>query len=202
VAIFAMAHDKDTFAFRASLATGYVSLALLGVCLGLGPARLIAGKRSPVSTDLRRDLGIWSALLGLAHVVTGLNVHMGGQMWKYFIDPARMPRILPRMDAFGLVNWTGLAATIVLLVLLSISNDAALRRLGAHRWKQVQRWNYVAAILIVLHGAAFALMDHRSKTFLLGFAVIVAATAALQLAGVREYRRTSAARRNAAMNET
>ena len=59
-----------------------------------------------------------------------------------------------------------------------------------------------AAILIVLHGAAYGLMDHRSKVFLVAFATVVIVTATAQFAGVRESRRTLAARRGAATSET
>src|SRR5688572_18251144 len=60
--------------FRVSMATAYVSLTLLAATLVTGPLNVLRRRPNPVSTDLRRDLGIWSALLGLGHVATGLMV--------------------------------------------------------------------------------------------------------------------------------
>src|SRR5678815_1114604 len=69
--------------FRLSMATGYTSVVLIGWALLIGPWRVRRGRAAPVSTDLRRDVGIWGALFGLAHVATGLFVHMGDPL-KYF----------------------------------------------------------------------------------------------------------------------
>ena len=144
-----------------------------------------------VYADLRRDVGIWSALLALAHVATGLAVHMNGQVWRYFFVPREGGGLIPlRLDAFGLANHTGLAATIILALLLAISNDRALRGLGTRRWKSVQRLNYLAAALIVLHGAAYVYMDKRAIGFIVFFLVLVTIAGALQLAGIRHLRAT------------
>jgi sulfoxide reductase heme-binding subunit YedZ len=40
------------------MATAYVSLALLAATLVTGPINLLRRRPNPVSTDLRRDLGI------------------------------------------------------------------------------------------------------------------------------------------------
>src|SRR3954470_9773662 len=69
--------------YRLSMATGYTSVALIGWALLIGPWRVRRGRSAPVSTDLRRDVGIWGASFGLAHVATGLFVHMGDPL-KYF----------------------------------------------------------------------------------------------------------------------
>lgn len=191
VVVAAVARDKPSIAFRLSLGTGYASLLLLAASLALGPLRILAGRRSPPSSDLRRDVGVWAAIFAIAHVVTGLQVHMGGAIWKYFLDPRHAPgRLLPRLDGFGLANHTGLVATLVLVALVAISNDAALRRLGVTRWKAIQRWNYAGAVLVLLHGFAYIALDRRSPGFVITFAVIVAATGLLQLAGVRHVRRS------------
>src|SRR5919199_1483700 len=64
---------------RLSIATGYVALALLALTLAVGPVRALTRRRLPLSIDLRRDVGICTAILGLAHVVLGLQVHFGGR---------------------------------------------------------------------------------------------------------------------------
>lgn len=183
--VFALATDKDSWAFRASMATAYSSVVLMAWALAIGPWRVMRGGAGVTSIDLRRDVGIWSAALAIAHVVTGLKVHMGGDMLRYFIyRPPDADHALPiRLDPFGITNWTGLAATMVLVFLVLISNDRSLRNLGASRWKRLQRLTYVAAVLTALHGVVFQLMDRRAMPFIAVFLALSIAVLALQLRG-------------------
>src|SRR5689334_7825961 len=120
--------------FRLSMATGYTSIVLIGWALLIGPWRVLRGRSAPVSTDLRRDVGIWGGLFGLAHVATGLFVHLRDPLKYFFYRDAK--HALPvRYDLFGFANWSGLAATLLLVLLLVISNDLSLRALGSRRWK-------------------------------------------------------------------
>src|SRR5947208_745094 len=57
--------------YRLSMATGYASVALIAWAMLIGPWRVRGGRTAPVSTDLRRDAGIWGGLFGVAHVITG-----------------------------------------------------------------------------------------------------------------------------------
>ena len=191
--VFRLATDKNSLAFKWSMATGYASVALIGSALLLGPWWLSRSRRSPVSTDVRRDLGLWGAAFALLHVATGLQVHMGGDMLNYFFYRSRDgSHSLPvRLDPFGVTNWTGLAATLLLVFLVAISNDRALRGLGARRWKRWQRSTYIAAVLIALHGVVFQLMDRRAAPFIAALVMAIAVVLAFQLYGRR---RTAALR--------
>jgi methionine sulfoxide reductase heme-binding subunit len=191
VVVFALSNDKPSWSFRASMAAGYASTALLAWALALGPWRTVRGVITPTSLDLRRDIGIWSGLLAIAHVVTGLQVHMRGDMLRYFVfRPEDGDHRIPiRTDPFGVTNWTGLAATVLFLFLLAISNNIALRELGAKRWKRWQRWTYVAAILTLLHGIAFQLMDRRSPIFIAALAGIALTVIILHVTGRRFFPR-------------
>src|SRR5258708_1253846 len=60
---------------RASFATAYPALALLAATLLVGPWNLIRKQRNPVSSDFRRDLGIWAGILSVVHAATGQFVH-------------------------------------------------------------------------------------------------------------------------------
>ena len=75
--------------FRLSMATAYTGMLLLGGTLVLGALKVLRGESSPVSTDWRRDTGIWAALFGLAHVVIGLQVQRLAEM---FFGARAMPR--------------------------------------------------------------------------------------------------------------
>ena len=176
--------------YRWSMATAYVGLALLAVTLSLGAWQLLSGGRAPVSSDLRRDFGIWTALVSLAHVVVGLQVHMSSMVFYFFVRNGS-GHWVPRIDAFGLSNWAGLVATLVLLVLLALSNDWSLRRLGRARWKALQRTAYAGAVLVVLHGAVYQLLERRPVAWVLVFALTVVAVAAVQGLGFRRYRAAS-----------
>ena len=190
--IFYWVYRPDSLIWWSSMSTAYASLVLLAVTLSLGPLNRLRGLPNPASTYLRRDIGIWAGALGIAHVVFGLQVHMVGKMHLYFVNPDR--RFPFRLDAFGLANHMGLAATVVLALLLALSNDRSLRALGGRRWKSLQRWNYAGAILTVLHGALYQVLEKRSWVLVAACAVVVAVAAALQLAGYRETRRKRLAR--------
>ena len=175
---------------RLSLATAYVGLAFLGGSLLTGPWNVLRGGANPLSTDLRRDLGIWAGLFGLVHTVIGLQMHLGGNFWLYFFYPADQPHFFPlRSDPFGFANFTGLGATLVLILLLALSNDVSLRTLGALRWKALQRWNYACFVLVFFHSVVYQVLEKRHRSLVVLFSVIVLITGGLQLAGFRKRRR-------------
>lgn len=172
--------DENT---RLSMGTAYAGLLLLGATLFTGPLNVLRSRANPVSTDLRRDLGVWAAIVGLAHVVAGLRVHMGGDPWVYFFyQPGGTT---PRFDVFGWANWIGLAAAVILVFLLALSNDYTLRTLGRTRWKTLQRLNYVLALAVVVHGVVYQGLENRSPNWVALLVVIVAFFTLVQAAGVR-----------------
>lgn len=177
---------------RLSLAFAYVSLGLLAATLLVGPGYVLRGQRSPAHSDLRRDLGIWGGCLALIHVVFGFQVHMGGQMLYYFVYPPGKPHSLLR-DVGLSANYLGAAATLVILLLLAISNHRALRRLGTERWKRLQRWNYAAFALVAVHGAIYLVMERRVAPVALVFGAVVLGVTAAQSAGFRRRRLDRAA---------
>ncbi len=71
---------------RLSIATAYPALFLTAAALSIGPWNVLRGRTNPVSFDLRRDLGIWAGIMALLHTGIGLNVHLRGRPWLYFID--------------------------------------------------------------------------------------------------------------------
>ncbi len=180
---------KDAI-WRISMATAYTSLGLLAVSLLVGPWNVLRRRPNPVSTDLRRDIGIWAAACGLTHVAFGLQVHLRGKMLQYFLYPPEQRHRIPfRRDAFGFANYTGLGATLVLALLLALSNDLSLRALGPARWKSLQRWNYVGFALMLLHGAAYQVIEKRAALFVGVFGAVVLLVVSLQAAGYRRVKR-------------
>jgi sulfoxide reductase heme-binding subunit YedZ len=174
---------------RLSFATAWPALALLAATLILGPWRVLRGKAAAISLDLRRDIGIWAGGAGIAHAIIGQCVHLRGRPWLYYIYEkwAVMP---VRYDVFGLSNHTGLVAALLLALLLATSNDHYLRKLGQAKWKALQRWNYLCALLAGLHSFGYLLGIESLKPGFIAFAaLLVLLTGALQIAGWR--RRTA-----------
>lgn len=178
--------DTDSMIWWFSMATAYASLVLLAWTLMIGPWNKLRGCPNPVSGYLRRDIGIWAGVLGIVHVIAGLQVHFVGKMWLYFLPPPDAPYRFPlRIDLAGLSHWVGLFATFILLLLLYLSNDASLRRYGTKRWKSLQRWNYAGAILVVAHGFAYQFLEKRTLGFIVAYSAIVLLVVAVQYAGCR-----------------
>ena len=181
-----LATTADDELFIWSMATGYVGLALLCATLVAGPLNVVAGRRNPVSTDLRRDIGIWAGIFGLAHVVVGIQVHFRGRWWMYFVREVEGTMDLAlRADLFGFANYTGMGATIIMVLLLALSNDLSLRRLKARRWKSLQRWNYGLMLLVVVHGAMYQIIEKRQPEFIALLTFFAVATVAAQALGFR-----------------
>jgi sulfoxide reductase heme-binding subunit YedZ len=181
-----------------SVGLGYVSFAYLVLALGIGPYTVLRHGRRPLNVSLRRDVGIWAGLTGIAHTAVALQVHMQGRMTLYFLFPGDAPALTRlRYDLFGVANYLGAAVTLALLVLVPLSSDAALRILRAVRWKLLQRLTYPAFVLAVLHTVAYQYLTKRPS---LTWALVLALTAVvvtLQVAGARRYRAGRAARRRA-----
>lgn len=176
---------KDAIS-RASFATAYPALALLTWTLAIGPWNLLRRRASAVSTDLRRDVGIWAGLVSVAHAAVGQCVHLRGQPWLYYVyGPTEHPHGFPmRHDLFGLANYTGLLGTLLVIALLATSNDLSLRRLGAAAWKKLQRWNYAVFALVAVHAFAFQGVEKQKAGWVTLAVVCVAAAMGMQAAGV------------------
>jgi sulfoxide reductase heme-binding subunit YedZ len=171
-----------------SIGTAYSGLFLLAATLLVGPWNTLRGRANPVSFDLRRDLGIWAGIAALVHTVVGLNVHLRGRPWLYFVDEHHRVRT----SLFGVANYIGLAAALLFLLLLVISNDASLRRLGAGRWKSLQRWTYAAVALTAAHGVAFQRVEKRVLAFQVLMYAVFLAVLLLQMAGVIRRKQSAA----------
>ena len=172
---------------RMSMATAYAGLIFLAVSLWLGPWNVLRRRPNAISFDLRRDVGIWTGILAILHTAIGLIVHLRGRMWMYFFKEAHPLRL--QNTKFGFANFTGLAAALLFLMLLAISNDLSLRALKTNRWKSLQRWAYVAFVLTAAHGIAYQLIEKRSVPWVVVFAAVMVAVVAAQLLGLIQCRR-------------
>ncbi len=177
---------------RVSIVTAYLCLALLCTGLAIGPVHTLRTSRPLLNNYLRRDVGIWAAVAGLVHLCVATVQSMTEQYMATYVD---VTDVLPperiRAELFTWSTIAGLVIGVVLLILLGLSNDRALRWLGTRSWKRLHRVSYVAFVLTVLHGLAFQVLE--SRTWSLIALVLVASLAVLtvQLAAARAVRRTA-----------
>jgi sulfoxide reductase heme-binding subunit YedZ len=144
------------------ISCGYLCLFYIGLTLCIGAFKLLRQRRVPVNVDLRRDIGIWAGITGLIHVVLAFGTRYSGEILPYFFYPDSFRPLLTR---FGIANDFGLAATIVLILLLVTSNDWSLRKLKGKRWKSLQRLNYLLVALALLHTFLYQDISRREFAF-------------------------------------
>lgn len=175
-----------------TLATGYVATIFLALTLLIGPANLALRRRMPVSTSLARDTGVWAALFSVVHVIVGLKVHGNASDTFSFVNYFFSADGAPKTNSFGLGNWVGLAALVIVVGLLALSNDRSLRELKASRWKRLQRLNYALFVLVALHAFFYGALLRMTSPFTL---VLLSATSAVvvgQAVGIWLWRRRHA----------
>ena len=181
-----------------TVATGYVATVLLALTLLIGPANLLLRRRTPVSSYLARDVGIWAAMASVVHVIVGLHPERVRSdvlsFVDYFFADGR-----PLTNAFGWGNWTGLAATVIVIALLATSTDGSLRELKARRWKDIQRLNYALFVLVIAHAVFYGAregfeqwVEQLTSPFGLVLLVTVIAVFLGQAIGIWLYRRRHA----------
>lgn len=166
-----------------SIVTAYASLSLLVATLSIGPLNVIRGVSNPLSTHLRRDLGIWTAITGIAHTVLGLQVHKGGDLMAYFALGNVDAETSRPAVAFVVTNYMGALASVVLLGLLVLSNNASIRFFGAVTWKRMQRSSYAVILLVAAHGLIYQLLEQRNARAVALCLAMFATAGALQLHG-------------------
>lgn len=155
--------------------TGELSLRLIVLAMlpgpliaFLGPTRFLRGWRT-----LRRNFGV--AAFGYA------ALHLG----FYVLDMGAFGAILAEFTLPAI--WTGWIGFALMLAAAAISNDAAMARLGARRWKRVQQGGYAALFLSLAH---WILLDWHWTPALVHFAPLgIAWSLRLAARGRRQYRK-------------
>jgi DMSO/TMAO reductase YedYZ heme-binding membrane subunit len=154
-----------------TIVLGYLSLILLFLSLLIGPLNLLRLRRNPVNLFLRRDISIWAAITGCYHVALVFQMRFGPQLLQYFLKDGSY---LPLVNLYGLSNDTGLFATILLVILLALSNTFSLRLLKGKRWKQIQRLSYLLVPLAVIHTFGYQYLGGRDLLLVIAVIIMVA----------------------------
>lgn len=160
--------------------SGYIAIVLLSISLIIGAINVLMKRKNPVSSYFRRDIGISGGILAVIHSITGLFVHMRGNMWQYFsVQTSTGYKI--RLDDFGIANYTGLLSALLVVALIVTSNDYFIFKLRAKKWKNFQRLSYLMFILAIIHVIYYRLNNlGLVYTFYLP---MVACVLALQISG-------------------
>ena len=146
-------------------AIGDSSFMLLLLLLSLGP--LSRYSRSLVRfLPWRRELGIWFAILAIAHTLLVLD---GWVRWDWmrffgyeFVE--QLDRYARMEPGFGLSNLVGIIATLIAVPLMITSANWAVKRLGGSSWKWLHYGAYTVFYLVVLHSLYFLFM-HYTESF-------------------------------------
>ncbi len=163
--------------------SGYLSIFLLAVSLLLGPINLILRRKNPLSTYIRRDIGIFGGILGIIHSVVGLFMHFTGKPWLYFLEEVG-DNLIIRIGNFGLANYTGLFGALILILLLTISNDYFLGKLKAVKWKNLQRSTYLMFLLVIAHSIFYRLNANKEDLIIFLYLPMFFIVLAFQLIGI------------------
>jgi methionine sulfoxide reductase heme-binding subunit len=164
---------------RLSAATAYAALLLLAATLSLGPVNVMLRRPNPLSTDARRDIGLWTAVLATVHTILAIATPLRFDVWRAFaVSPDRLA-----IDSMSTANDVGLAATLLILLLAAISNDRALRLLGGPRWKSLQRLSYLLFALAVAHTLLYDRLVQPGPIYELLLVATVMAVLTLQING-------------------
>lgn len=163
---------------------GYLCLILACVSLLIGPLSLLRRHHNPVNIDLRRDIGIWTGITGCLHVLFVLRGWVqNGVILLYFLRKGPQG-YTPLATIFGISNDFGLFATLLLLLLLVLSNTASLRYLKGKRWKLLQRLTYLLMPLILLHTFGYQYLNLRGPLLVWGVIALSIFVLACQTMGI------------------
>jgi DMSO/TMAO reductase YedYZ heme-binding membrane subunit len=109
-------------------------------------------------------------------------------MQTYVNAPGLRPSEVVRMALFSWGTIAGLIVAAVLLLLLMLSNDVALRTIGMRWWKRLHRTSYLAFLLTALHGLAFQVLESRAAGWIALVLAASIAVLAMQIKGVGRVR--------------
>ena len=122
-----------------ALKTGYLTLLLLTISLGITPVRRLFPRLNWL-IKFRRLLGLFAFFYATVHMLTYVALYSGFDVNTMAADIAKRRFIT-----------VGVAAWLLLLPLALTSTNWAIRKLGGKRWNRLHKLVYVAAVFGVIH---------------------------------------------------
>jgi methionine sulfoxide reductase heme-binding subunit len=124
---------------RIELATGYTTLMLLTIGLGITPVRRLS-PRLGWMIKFRRLIGLFAFFYATVHMLAYVALYAGFNLNAMLGDIAKRRFIT-----------VGAAAWLLLLPLALTSTNWAIRKLGGKQWNRLHKLVYVAVVLGVIH---------------------------------------------------
>lgn len=188
----------DWWSWRLSVSSADTALILLVATLAIGPLHVLAGGRPSVHRPLRRVVGVWAGCVALVHVSFAIFVHTDGlDLVKNWLTaaPSVSDPLPVRGGKRGLANWLGLGQVLLVVILLALSRDAALRRLGPKWWKRLQRLSYVLVALVAVHVLLYQAVEQRINRHKAPVLLVLLFIGVIQIAAATIVRRRAVQRR-------
>ena len=141
-------------------AFGDVSLLYLSIIMLLGAlSKLIKVNKLLI---WRRELGIWTGVTGIVHVLIILEGWVEWQLFRFFFVFSGFTGDWVLHPGFALGNILGIVALVYALILMLTSNDFSLKWMGNKTWSYVQSKTHIFYVLVVLHTAYFLFLHNFS----------------------------------------
>ncbi len=124
---------------RIEFSTGYTTLMLLTIGLGITPVRKLIPQLGWL-VRFRRLVGLFAFFYGTVHMLAYVALYAGFNVQAMLDDVAKR-----RFITMGVAAW------LMLLPLALTSTNLAIRKLGGKRWNRLHKLVYVAAIAGLIH---------------------------------------------------
>ena len=121
------------------LTTGYTTLMLLAIGLGITPARRLIPRLSWM-IKFRRLLGLFAFFYATVHMLAYVALYAGFNL-NAIVDDIAKRRFITM----------GVLAYVLLVPLALTSTNWAIRKLGGKRWNRLHKLVYVAAVAGLIH---------------------------------------------------
>ena len=175
---------------RLSFVSAYQCLVLLGAALLIGPIKAWDTGYPVGNSHTRRDVGIWAGITGMLHFFLANVLSMNYSYLEFFVENAsRPPSAEVRSQLYTTGTITGYIVAVLFLLLMALSNDIWVRKIGMRWWKRLQRLSYLVFGLTAAHAFVFQLLESRSRRWILFVGLVTAGVVLAQLGGNRAVRR-------------
>ena len=175
---------------RMSFVSAYQCLLLLGAALLIGPIKAWDSGFPVGNSHTRRDVGIWAGITGMLHFFLANVLSMNYSYLEFFVDNAtRPPSAEVRSQLYTTGTITGYVVALLFLILMALSNDIWVRKIGMRWWKRLQRMSYLVFGLTVAHAFLFQILESRSRRWILGVGLVTIGVVFAQIWGMRAVNR-------------
>jgi len=151
-----------------SIVSAYLCLFLLGAALLIGPFHAFREGKPLGNSYIRRDIGIWAALSGLLHFYLANVLAMNYEYLGIYVENSPVPpspEIRSELYSWGTIF--GYVIAGLFIILLTLSNDWMVRKVGLKWWKRIQRLSYLGFLFTCAHAFVFQVLESRETLWII-----------------------------------